>query len=318
MNSLNPALMSPPGRACAWLLAVLLPACGGNDPVQPEPILRYGGGDVVLTLRQDGRLRVFTVVVPPSAHPEVPAPVLLAFHGAGQSPPGLRTVAGLDQVAGPEGYITVYPAGFEESWAVGGFTAADLAGIDDVAFTRAILDRIARDLNIDPARIFAVGLSNGAVFTHRLACDLSDRVAGIASIAATMLENLAERCAPSRAVPALLFLGDEDPFFPWEGDVGNTGLRLLGAEETADRFAKLNGCDPPPEVSEVPDLADDGTSVERWEYGDCAEEDAAMFFAIRGGGHTWPGSDAAFPPSFGRTTRDISANRLMLGFFGSR
>ncbi len=251
------------------------------------------------------------VHVPATARAEVPAPLLIVLHGAGQSDEGIRQYADFEAMTDPAGWITVYPAGIEQVWAVGSGTRADIRGIDDVGFISRMIDRIGGSLNIDRNRVFAAGLSNGGVFTHRLACQLSDKIAGFASVAATMLSHIADECAPSRPVAALFFLGDRDGFFPWDGFEAADGFAVLGADATIARWAEINECGAATST-DLPDTADDGTTVELRDYSNCARA-PVRFFAIREGGHTWPGADLGSP--FGLTTQDIDANSEILEFF---
>ncbi len=312
----KPDLKSVVWVGLAAALGLLIAGCGGPSataglPELPDPT--YGGGDFLQILRHQDSDRGYVVHVPATARPEVPAPLLIVLHGAGQSDEGIRRYADLEPVTDPEGWITVYPAGIEQVWAVGSATRADIRGIDDVGFIRRMIDRIGRSLNIDRDRVFAAGLSNGAVFSHRLGCELSDKIAGIASVAATILSHIADDCAPSRPVAALFFLGDRDGFFPWDGFQAADGFAVLGADATLARWAEINGCGAPT-IADVPDASEDGTTVELRDYVSCARA-PVRFFAIRGGGHTWPGAGAGSP--FGRTTQDIDANTEILEFFST-
>lgn len=294
-------------------------ACGDDDeptaPAAPERTpLTYGGGEFQQTIEMGRWLRDYMVVVPPSATPAVPAPLLVVFHGSPQSVESIRNMSDMDAVAGDRGWIVVYPQSATERWAVLNFTYPATAGQDDVTFMRRIVDLTSQDLNIDPARIYAAGFSNGALFTHRVACSLADLFAAVASVGATMTARVAADCLPPRPVPAVLFLGDQDGQFPWNG------LRLqfetaFSADDTATWWSLLNQCRGARTVSQLPDAADDGTRVERWSYRECARDADVDFYAVYGGGHTWPGSPVVLPEAtFGRTTRDISASEIAVEF----
>lgn len=293
-----------------FVTALVLAACGDggsivNLPDLPDP--GYGGGDFIQVLRFQELDRAYTVHVPATARADVPAPVLVVLHGAGQDAAGIRQLAGVEAVTDPAGWIVVYPGGYADSWAIGTATPADQRGVDDVEFIRRALDRIDDHLNVDPERVFAAGLSNGSLMTHRLGCELSNRIRGIVSVAGTMLADLAASCAPTRPVAALFFHGDEDTFFPWEGWTAGDGTEFLGAEATAAFWADENGCGAPIRT-DVPDAEDDGTTVERVDF-PCPAGAAVRFFAIAGGGHTWPGRGG-----IGRTSHDIDANQEILRF----
>ncbi len=79
------------------------------------------------------------------------------------------------------GFIAVYPDAFEENWNDGRAATSILAqakDVDDVAFTGAVLDAIARDHHVDPKRIYATGFSNGGIFVHLLAAKMAPQAFG--------------------------------------------------------------------------------------------------------------------------------------------
>ncbi len=104
--------------------------------------------------------------------------------------------------------------------------------------------------------------------------------------------------------------GTADPEFPWTGRVGDLGSSL-GGEETAEVWARRNGCGDPV-ATLLPDEADDGTRVERREYTSC--EAPLTFYVVEGGGHTWPDASVEFSDALGPMTRDINASALILSF----
>jgi len=302
-------------RAIAGFLATtLVLACGGNSttggtPPLPDPT--YGGGDFFQLLSYQGLDRGYTVHVPATATPQTAAPLLIVLHGSGQDAPGIRGLAAVESLTDPLGWIVVYPDGVERSWAVGTETPADLRGVDDVGFIDRMIDRIDRHLNLDRDRVFAAGLSNGALMTHRLACDLSSEIRGIASVAGAMYSGLADRCSPERPVRAVFFNGDDDDFFPWDGFPVVGGERIFGVLETAEWWATENGCGPA-SVVDIPDAEADGTTVDLLDYANCSSGAPVRLYAVENGGHTWPGRGG-----IGRTSQDIEANLEMLAFFGA-
>ncbi len=67
-------------------------------------------------------------------------------------------------------------------------------------------------------------------------------------------------------------------------------------------------------VDNMPDEADDGTTVVRKRYGPGKDNAEVVLYIIEGGGHTWPGKKS--PVAFlGKSTFDISANDLIWEFF---
>ena len=88
-------------------------------------------------------------------------------------------------------------------------------GVDDVPFFEALLDEIGAWADVDPDRVFATGISNGGAMSYRLACDMPERIAGIASVAGMNAAETAPGCTPSEPVPVLHIHGTDDPCAPY-------------------------------------------------------------------------------------------------------
>ena len=86
--------------------------------------------------------------------------------------------------------------------------------VDDVGFIGALIDKLSIDYPVDPKRIYATGMSNGGMMTHRLGIELADRVAAIAPVVATVFGDERE---PTRPVPALMINGMLDKSVPFRG-----------------------------------------------------------------------------------------------------
>src|SRR5262249_2574796 len=157
------------------------------------------------------------------------------------------------------------------------------------------------------------GMSNGAMMCYRLASELSDRIAAIAPVSGTMAT---ERCLNRRPVPVLHFHGTKDPLVSFGGpnEYVSKSLTFKSVHDSVLSWARANGCPETPEVADAPDLADDGTAVQRKVYGPGKDGSEVVLYVIRGGGHTWPGRDPR-TILLGKSTKDISANDLIWDFF---
>ncbi|MGE0481631.1 MAG: PHB depolymerase family esterase [Phycisphaerae bacterium] len=249
-----------------------------------------------------------------------PRPVVLALHGGGGDGPQMERLSGLRAVADDAGFLLVYPDGVEGNWNDGRPEVGATA--DDVQFVRDLLDELATLYAVDPARIYATGMSNGGHMCFRLAYELSDRIAAIAPVAALLSAPLG-RTRPPRAVPAFVIAGDADPICPNDGGQVGGGLTdrgvVLSAAETERLWTRTWGELPPPLRDDLADLApDDGTRAERVSYALPADPATPVFVlvTVRGGGHTWPGGDQYLATAVvGPTARDFSASRLVWQFF---
>ena len=182
--------------------------------------------------------------------------------------------------------------------------------IDDVGFLKAVIDRVESQLTVDRSRIFATGMSNGAMMAYRLACEAPELIRGIAPVAGT---DNTRTCTPSRPVPVIHFHAKDDDHVLFNGGAGPASFRNTGA---------------------VNDFTSVPATVAKWVAIDKASPQARSVLKTAGatcelhagpspvelcvtatGGHSWPGSQshrANMDPS-----QAISANDVMWGFFSS-
>lgn len=214
----------------------------------------------------------------------------------------------MDLLADELRFVVAYPDAAFREWAAGcDCTRAELEGVDDVRFVGRLIDELDRRLGIDPARAYVVGFSQGALMTFKVGCDLADRLAGVATVAATMLSPVAEQCRPAQPTPMLIVHGTADPEFPPQGRTGESASTISIAA-TVEKWVEVNGCATTPVTTAVPDTADDGTTVSRNSYGSCSGQVIVEYLTVEDGGHTWPGSPVDFSPQLGLKSRDISAS----------
>jgi polyhydroxybutyrate depolymerase len=159
-----------------------------------------------------------------------------------------------------------------------------------------MLDALVAKYHTDPARVYVTGLSNGAMMSYRLACELADRVTAIAPVAGAL--NV-DDCRPSRPLPVLAIHGTADEAVPYNG--GPPTMRIPGAGTWQNQSVSYavsfwidqDGCPATPAESR------DGAVV-RTSYGPCADGLEVTLYTIEGGGHAWPGGvkgrDAADEP----------------------
>ncbi|QDU61106.1 Oxidized polyvinyl alcohol hydrolase precursor [Planctomycetes bacterium Pan216] len=278
-----------------------------------------GPGDHRFDVSVDGRKRFALVHVPPQAKKGQPLPLVLAFHGAATNAHIMANLTEFNAKADKEGFIVAYPNGTGRTPWVGTWNAgrccghASKEGIDDVGFVETLLDRLAQRVSVDPRRIYATGISNGAMMSYRLACELPERIAAIAPVSGPIVTD---ECPPGRPVPVMHFHGTKDHFAPY--DVSKNKLsRLAGLRSVDDTIAlwvERNDCERKPTETKLPDRVDDGTRVTRFIYVPKKGDGDVILYRIEGGGHSWPGGtrDAKI---LGKTSREISANDLMWAFF---
>jgi polyhydroxybutyrate depolymerase len=267
--------------------------------------------------------RTYTLHQPATIGAAGLVPLVLAFHGAGGQGPSMAGLTGLNAVADQQGFVVAYPDGIDRHWNDGRPVGRQGPGTqyDDVAFVRALIDHLTTTRPIDPARVYATGMSNGAIVSQRLACDLSDKIAAVAPVAGSLAEALAPICTPNRPVPILMIMGEADPFVPWAGgQVKGLGFGpVLSVADTIAYWVTHNGCNPIPTITQEPDRApDDGTTVRRESYTGCRANADVILYAVTNGGHAWPGGIQYLPEStIGKTNRDIDATTIIWDFFAA-
>lgn len=269
-DSGTPATLAPPSTLAAEPSA----GCGGSAG--------YPAGTTEDSLFFGGKKRTFRVHVPPNAG-AAPLPVVLAFHGGGGSGDQAEGSFLFDAIADRERFVVVYPdgSGLVRTWNGGGCCGASAEdNVDDVGFVRALLTKLDGALCVDDRRLFATGMSNGGILSHRLACELSDRIAAIAPVAGTIA---VAACTPPRPVPVMHVHGDGDAHVPFNGGsgCGASSFAFTSVSATLDGWRSRNGC---AATTDVVFTQGDGTCVANR---GCAAD--VILCTVRGGGHSWPG-----------------------------
>ncbi|MCU0455831.1 MAG: hypothetical protein MUE74_05965 [Bacteroidales bacterium] len=282
------------------------------------------------SFRFDNLERKYHVYSPPGNNRYSKPPLVIVLHGRGGTGESMALVTrkGFNRLADRDGFIVAYPDGIELNWNDGRMDeeANDRAhrqNIDDVGFISALIDTLVRDYNIDPGRVYITGMSNGAIMSYRLACELSGRIAAIAPVDGSLPHLLYGECLPVAPVSVLAINNVNDPLVPYHGGIIYTSIRklnlgmVLSVDESVGFWAKRHRCREAAAVTELPDLdPKDGTRVIRKEFTDCIMGTRVILYSIDGGGHTWPGG-LQYIPAFiiGKTCRDIDACQVIWDFF---
>ncbi len=286
--------------------------------------------------------RSYDIHIPLSYDASQPTAVVLALHGGGANSesaakvtcPGgnLNSSKCLNKLADREGFIVVYPNGTARplfpnirTWNAGGGENGYLCisdyscknNIDDIAYFKDLLNDLSGIINIDRARVYATGISNGGAMSHRLACELSDWIVAIASVGAGNQFSSVAQCKPSLPIPVLEIHGTSDPAWPYNGGHGiKEGGNFYSVSNTVSGWVSRNKCSFEPTRENMPDTANDGTSSTKESYGHCSNDSDVVLITISGGGHTWPQGNQYLPEgSIGKTSQDFNANEVIWQFF---
>ena len=205
-----------------------------------SPSFSLTPGDHRRTIHVGERERSYLLHVPHSYDGTQRLPLVLAFHGGATDASYMIRFCGLNETADRENFLAVYPNGTGElpkllTWNAGNCCGyARRHNADDVGFVRAILDELAGTGMIDRRRVFATGMSNGAMMAYRLAAEMSDRIAAIAPVAGTMELDALQ---PSRPVSVIHFHGTANEFVPFDGAAENAACRSTISAQSKRRFS---------------------------------------------------------------------------------
>ncbi|MCB9418301.1 MAG: esterase [Ardenticatenaceae bacterium] len=281
------------------------------------------------TIEIDGIARTYHIHLPPDFSEDNPAPLVLALHGGGGN--GLRFDRGVTNntlipAADERGIVLVFPEGIDHQWCDGRFAQIDPASPcqdrNDVPFLSAIIDTMIQDYGVDPARVYATGISNGGFMSFRLAIDLSDKIAAIAPVTAQLSAAL-ENQSPQNPISVMLINGTADPLVPYDGgevrvfDFGRSRGEVQSTDETIAHFRSHNGCELTPAIAQpVDDDPDDDKAVTIKTYTHCQANTDVILVKVEGGGHTWPGGKQYLSQDrIGTVSQEINASELILEFF---
>lgn len=277
------------------VVAAAFPAMPGRtqDAGVPEAATPYAGaqesgpgGPEERSIAVGGLNREFILHTPKNAGPG-PWPLVIALHGAWQPANMFRSYLDLDAIAEREGFAVAYPKGINLLWNDGRGSVAGIMPIiqkrDDAAFVLSLLDTLVGEGIADPGRAYLMGFSNGGFLTAFIACRHAERFAAYATMMMTAPVGYAQSCRPSRPIPILMMNGTYDPIVPMFGRP-TPGARLMSAVDSAELFARIDGCGTPVEEPAK------NARIVRWN--DCADGSAVAFYEVQGG-HQPPASSVS-------------------------
>ncbi|SRR5579885_206217 len=287
-------------------------------------------GDYSFSLKHDGAQRTYLVHMPPQAARGAPLAVVLNFHGAGSNARQQEHYTRMDGAADRDGFIAVYPNGSGRldghfTWNAGFCCAYAMTHrVDDVGFVMALIDDLAARTPIDRRRVYATGLSNGAMLSYRLAAQAAGAIAAIAPVAGSMVTG---DFAPARPIPIMAFNSVDDPLLHYNGGYGRSVSSLFhrklgnpGVEAGLAKWRKFDGCPAQPQIAPTVDgqagTNNQGITATRYQWAPCRDGTQIVLWKLTGAGHVWPGGiQAHFERVLGRSTDLIEANELMWQFF---
>lgn len=304
---------TPKQFAVVIMLILAALACARQQPNSPSAPMPLG--ETTRTLTHNGRERSYNLYVPASLDWSQPVPVVLVFHGGTGNAESAIRMTGFNAVADRNGFLVVYPNGTgplrdDKFLTWNGGTCCGYAqenNVDDVGFVRAIVGDLQTLVSLDTKRMYATGLSNGGILSHRLGCEAADLFAAIAPVAGTL--NF-PACAPSEPVSVIEFHGTDDQHIPYEGGPGPESLvdvDFVSVRYSLEFWIGANECTPRRGEDEFQEI-----KHEIWK--ECANSASVELYTILGGGHAWPGGEPSRPDA-DAPTQTVNASELIWEFF---
>jgi len=259
------------------------------------------------TITHDGLQRSYILYVPSSYSPEGSAPLVINFHGYTSNADDQMYYGDFRKIADTAGFLLVHPMGTLDGQGQPYWNANWGGTVDDISFTEALIDSLASEYNVDLNRVYSTGMSNGGFMSYTLACELSNRIAAIASVTGTMNLNQSLTCNPQHSMPVMEIHGTADSTVPYDG---NSSMESI--DNTLDYWVSFNQCDTPAIIANVPDInVFDGCTAEHHVYQNGDNGVEVEHYKIIDGAHTWPGA----PIANGTTNYDIDASLKIWEFF---
>jgi len=227
--------------------------------------------------------RPFTVLSPAEVEPGERLPVVVVLHGRTVDSARMSRAADWRGAVARDRFVAVFPQGVLDSWNAGPCCPpASALGTNDVAYLEEVLRQLDTRPDVDPARRYLTGFSNGAVMAYSFACQRPGVFDAVAPLAGSNLSG----CAPGAPVSLLHQHGDPDPVVPYDGRP--TLSQVLSSAPfpqvpvSVAAWARSAGCDP------LPQVRNDGPGVVRQTWIGCAADARVELLTYPGNDHRWP------------------------------
>ena len=288
----------------------------GEQPADPNQTRIRAPGDYRFSFVHDGITREYLVHVPKS-YRGAATPMLVALHGGGGDADFQADDSKYKLISKSEqtGFIAVFPNGYSRfqrgflaTWNAGSCCGpAQKNDIDDVGFIREVIHRVERQASVDPKRIFAAGMSNGAMMSWRLACEAPE-IRAIAPVEGTDNTTV---CKPAHPIAVIEFHAADDPNVPFNGGVGvgPSHTDFISVPATQAKWVRLDRAHP--QARRVLTVPGAHCDLHAAQAGGAPVE----LCVTDTGGHSWPGGGAQQRRK--QPSVAISANDLMWNFFSS-
>ena len=259
-------------------------------------------------MTRGGLFREFIKYVPQSVNQNgESAPIVFVLHGYTSYDDWIFNYANFQTQADEHGFILIYPQGSiyqptqATHWNVGGWTSQSTT--DDIDFIDSMIDYLDSNYLVNLNRIYSTGMSNGGFMSYVLACQLSHRIAGIASVTGSMTNETFDECNAKHPTAVMQIHGARDFTVPYEG---NNNMKPI--DDVMEYWVNYNACNVMPSEIIIEDNDGDGLGGTLSVYADCMNDVSVQLYYLEGLGHQWPSIE-------GTRVFDIDSASVIWEFF---
>ena len=215
------------------------------------------------------------------------APIVFVLHGYTSYDDWIFDYSNFETQADEHGFILIYPQGTiyqptgETHWNVGGWTSQSTT--DDIDYIDSIIDYLDGNYLVNLNRIYSTGMSNGGFMSYVLACQLSHRIAGIASVTGSMTNQTFDECDAKHPMPVMQIHGAKDNTVPFEG---NDNMKPI--DDVMEFWVNYNACNVTPSETIIEDNDGDGLGGTLSVYNGCMNDVSVELYYLDGLRHQWP------------------------------
>jgi len=270
------------------IVILLMLICGAFSCRKHEetPITTFRFYD---SLQVDSYVRSYLVNLPPNYNDSNNFSLVIALHGTGGSAGQMETDYKLTAKSNSAKFIIVYPEGVRSDGILGIRTwnagnCCDYAmehNVDDVKYIKQLIQTLTGRYKINPKKVYVTGMSNGAMMSYRLGCELSAQLAAIAPVSGTLITTQA--CTPARQIPILHIHSAIDTKVPYQGGYGLANYYFPPVDSGLHVWAGINGCNAAPQV------VTDAPLYTKTQFAGCVGNTTIQLYLTKDGGHSWPG-----------------------------
>lgn len=252
----------------------------------PTLVAQVQGKVTIETFQQGPITRSYRVYRPTSVLPHPGLVIMLS----GETSGFVQEVgSNFDAQADRLHWLVVYPEAVTQSDGWDAYGCCSHPGADDLAFLSGIIDHLEATDKVDPHRVYVAGISRGGMMAYKVACELSSKVAAIASVAGNMADQNGSvqgvQCHPTHPVSLLAIHGTADREVPVGGGkslVSQESIAYAPLNDVIGKWRELDTCGSQSSVRVSGSL-----TATTWS---CQGGSNVELQLLSGGVHSWPGT----------------------------